>query len=67
MLVTRVGGLPEMVPDGKAGYVVEPSVAAIAMGLIDFCNNPDPTRFAAGIAEQKKKYAWSTMTRAILS
>lgn len=67
MLVTRVGGLPEMVPDGKAGYVVEPNVAAIAMGLIDFCNNPDPSRFAAGIAAQKRKYAWSGMTRAILS
>lgn len=67
MLVTRVGGLPEMVPNGKAGYVVEPNVASIAMGLVDFCNNPDPNRFAQGIAEQKKKYAWSTMTRAILS
>jgi len=67
MLVTRVGGLPEMVPDGKAGFVVEPNVAAIAMGLVDFCNNPDPKRFAQGIAEQKKKYAWSRMTQALLS
>ena len=30
MLVTNVGGLPEIVPNGKVGYVVEPNAQAVA-------------------------------------
>ena len=64
MLVTRVGGLAEIVPDGKVGYAVEPRVPAIADALVDFVGRrPD---FTAGILDEKKKYAWSEMTQAIL-
>ena len=64
MLVTRVGGLAEIVPDGRAGYVVEPDAPAITTALTDFlAKGPD---FAEGLAEEKKKYSWSGMARAIL-
>ena len=66
MLVTRVGGLPEIVPDGKVGYVTEVSAKAIADALLDFTANPSPSRFAAGIAEEKAKYGWNKMTGAIM-
>lgn len=60
MLVTRVGGLPEIVPDGKVGYVVEPSPAAVAEALKRFLNEtPD---FAEGIKSEKQKYSWKAMT-----
>ncbi|MCF0211665.1 MAG: glycosyltransferase, partial [Bacteroidales bacterium] len=36
MLVTRVGGLPEIVPDGEIGYVVEPEAGAIADALVRY-------------------------------
>ena len=63
MLVTRVGGLPEIVPDGIAGYVVEPSKAAIADALVDFvARRPD---FSQGLASQKKKYSWEKMAAAV--
>lgn len=65
MLVTRVGGLPEIVPDGKAGYVAEPSPAAVAEALERFLG-PQTPDFSEGIREEKSKYSWSKMTAAIV-
>ncbi|MBR5663260.1 MAG: glycosyltransferase, partial [Bacteroidales bacterium] len=65
MLVTNVGGLGEMIPDGKVGYVVEPNAAAIADALVDFCENERYDKFVEGVREEKKKYQWSNMTEAI--
>jgi glycosyltransferase involved in cell wall biosynthesis len=39
MLVTDVGGLAEIVPHGKVGYVVKPDVAEIADALVDFVDH----------------------------
>ena len=39
MLVTNVGGLAEIIPDGKIGYVVEPEIREIADALVDFYEN----------------------------
>ncbi len=66
MLVTNVGGLSEIVPDGKVGYVVEPNENKIAEKLIDFFKNNRQTEFSEGLKDEKKKYAWSNMTSAIL-
>ena len=64
MLVTRVGGLPEIVSDGKVGYAVEPTVEAIAAALQDFAEHrPD---FTAGILDEKQQYSWSVMTHRLL-
>jgi len=67
MLVTRVGGLAEIVPDGKVGYVVTPDSQHIAAALRDFYDNDKLRSFQQGLVEEKGKYAWSNMTRAILS
>src|SRR5574344_1272921 len=65
MLVTNVGGLAEIVPNGKVGYVTDTNPIDIADALIDFCSRkPD---FSAGIREEKQKYAWSNMTNAIIN
>lgn len=64
MLVTRVGGLAEIVPDGRVGYVVEPDAPAISAALQDYLDRrPD---FSQGLAEEKKKYAWDGMAKAIM-
>lgn len=65
MLVTNVGGLAEIVPDGKVGYVVEPDSAQIADALVDFFENSRQDQFTEGILSEKKQYAWSNMTRSI--
>ena len=66
MLVTNVGGLAEIVPNGKAGYAVEPEPARIADGLVDFFKNERLQQFTEGVMDEKKKYSWSKMTQAIL-
>jgi glycosyltransferase involved in cell wall biosynthesis len=65
MLVTRVGGLPEIVPDGRVGYAVEPRPEAIADALVDFVTVDHSVIFAQGIQAEKAKYAWSNMSRAV--
>jgi glycosyltransferase involved in cell wall biosynthesis len=65
MLVTNVGGLAEIIPDEKVGYVVEPNPKAIADKLVDYFENDRSNDFNSNLIEEKKKYAWSTMTKTI--
>ena len=66
MLVTRVGGLPEIVPHEKVGFVVEPAAPPIADGIVRFFQEDWQLRLTDGVREEKKKYAWGNMTQAIL-
>jgi len=65
MLVTNVGGLAEIVPDGKIGYVVEPDKDQIATALRRFFEENKKDEFEANIVEEKQKYSWSRFTDAI--
>ena len=65
MLVTDVGGLAELIPDGEVGYVVPPAPAAIADALVDFYQNDREQEFAAGVWARKKQFSWSEMVRAL--
>ncbi|HEX8426140.1 glycosyltransferase [Hymenobacter sp.] len=65
MLVTDVGGLAELIPDGKVGYVVKPAAKAIADALVDFYEQHREAEFTAGVREQKKLFSWSEMVGAL--
>jgi len=65
MLVTNVGGLPEIVPDGKIGYVTEPDSKQIADALHRFFKENKREEFETNVVEEKKKYAWSKFIEAI--
>ena len=65
MLVTDVGGLAEIVPHGKVGYVTKPDAPDIAAALVDFVDNHSESDFHDGIVEEKAKYAWSNMTTSL--
>jgi D-inositol-3-phosphate glycosyltransferase len=65
MLVTNVGGLAEIVPDGKVGYVVEVSPKQIADALVDFFTNERSGMMIENIKIEKQKFAWSRMTDTI--
>ena len=66
ILVTKVGGLPEIVPDRKVGYVVDIVPERIADALVDFYTHGRAAEFAPHIKEEKKKYLWSCMTEKIM-
>ena len=67
MLVTNVGGLSEIIPDGKIGYVVEPQSQEIANALVDFYENDRIAAFETNIIEEKKKFSWSNMVNTFAS
>lgn len=67
MLVTNVGGLSEIIPDGKIGYVVEPDSQEIANALVDFYANDRMGKFEVNILEEKKKFSWSNMANTFLT
>lgn len=67
MVVTRVGGLPEIVPDGKAGFVVEPDAGQIADAIVRYFDEAWEARLTEGVRDEKKKYSWDKMTSAIAS
>lgn len=66
MLVTNVGGLPEMIPDGRVGYVVEPNPDSISSALEDFFNSDKEILFRQNLKVEKQKYLWDKLTAKIL-
>lgn len=66
MLVTDVGGLKEIVPDGKCGYVVNAIPEEIANAIADFYENNRKEYFVKGVINEKEKYSWSSMTASVI-
>ncbi|MBR1550075.1 MAG: glycosyltransferase [Bacteroidales bacterium] len=65
MVVTNVGGLPEIVPEGKAGFVVEPQAEQIADAIVRYFDEGWEARLTEGVRQEKQKYLWTKMTEAI--
>jgi len=67
MLVTNVGGLAEIVPDGKCGYVVDNNVPEISEKIIDYFSNNREKEFTENVISEKKKYEWSAFINTLLN
>ena len=67
MIITNVGGLGEFVPDGKVGYVVEPSEMEITHAILRFFEENKEAEFTENAAIEKQKYSWQKMVSAITS
>lgn len=65
MIVTNVGGLPEVVPNGKVGLVAEPDAASIANAIVRFCETAIPD-IQQHISEEKRKYSWEVFVEKIM-
>ncbi|NVO31202.1 glycosyltransferase [Hymenobacter lapidiphilus] len=65
MLVTDVGGLAELIPDGEVGYVVPPTPRAIADALVDFYAQQREVEFMAGVEAKRKDFSWEVMVEAL--
>lgn len=66
MIVTDVGGLAEIIPDGKVGYVVPPNEDELAKKIITFFTSTNIEEFKKNLIEEKKKYSWATMIDNVL-
>lgn len=66
MLVTNVGGLPEIVPHNQVGYVVEPNPSAIAQAIANFYTQNREQEFSQQVAAQKHLFSWQAMAQGIL-
>lgn len=61
VLVTEVGGLPDVVTNGKTGYVVEPrSAEMIAEAIMDYYINKRREAFVSQIEKEKDRFSWKT-------
>ena len=65
MLVTNVGGLSEIVPNKKAGYVTEKEPKEIAEAISDFYDNEREKEFSEFTSEYKKNFGWDKLVEAI--
>jgi glycosyltransferase involved in cell wall biosynthesis len=67
MVVTRVGGLPEIVTDGVSGYVVDAEPQAIASAITDFFDNQRDVVFQEGIRKEKQRFSWEYLSGQLLN
>lgn len=65
MIVTDVGGLSELVPDGVVGYIVKPEPSDIASAINRFYEEKKETEFAKNVFGEKEKYSWGKMVDSI--
>ncbi len=66
MLVTDVGGLPEIVPDGRVGFVVKPDAAAVAAGIERMWAPGAGAGFRENMVVERRRFSWEEMCSRIL-
>ncbi|MCW3085272.1 MAG: glycosyl transferase family 1 [Bacteroidetes bacterium] len=65
MLVTNVGGLPEIVPHNKVGYVTAIDPKSIADAIVDFYTNNREAEFIRNTILEKQRFLWSTFVKGL--
>lgn len=65
MLVTNVGGLPEIIEDQKCGYVVNPDPESISNAISDFYTNNREDFMVNEVIKAKERFSWGNFTKTI--
>lgn len=66
VVVTNVGGLPDVVTDGKTGYVVEEkNPKKLAEAIIDFYEKDREKKFIEGVRKEAERFSWDRMRETI--
>ena len=66
VIATDVGGLSEVVLNGRTGYIVKPeSPEAVAEAVVRFYGEGREDEFVRNVKEEKKKYSWDSLVQAI--
>ncbi len=68
VVVTAVGGLPDVVEDGVTGYVVPPrDPAALAAAVTRFFAGDDAARMPQAIRASASRFTWAGCARALIA
>ncbi|MCB2205695.1 glycosyltransferase [bacterium] len=66
VIATDVGGLGEVIVDGKTGAIVPPEQpAALAEAVVDFFTHDRFAQYRENVIEEKRKYSWEHMAEGI--
>lgn len=66
MLVTKVGGLDEIVHDHKMGYCVPPEPGRIAEAIVDYYEQNRQEAYTHYLRQEKCKYEWNKLTESFM-
>lgn len=66
MVVTNVGGLPEIVPHDKVGYVTLPTVEGVVDAVEQLYKDDNLARFCHNLVDERKRFSWPAMCDKIL-
>lgn len=66
VIATRVGGLPDVVTDGKTGYLVEPeNPAELANAVVRFFEQEKEAEFSKHVQEEAYRFSWDRMVETV--
>lgn len=67
VIATNVGGLPEVVANGKTGYIVEPkNPKALAEAVIRFFDENKSEEFTENVRKEAYRYSWDRMNEVVV-
>ena len=61
VIVTNVGGLAEIVPHDRVGYVCASSVDGVYDAIVKIYKGDTIARFSEAMKEERKRFSWSAM------
>lgn len=61
MIVTNIGGLPELVPNNQAGFVIDKNPEEIARAIEKFYSENWADKMGRFVKDEKEKYSWEKM------
>ena len=64
--ISSVGGLAQLCPHEKVGYVVPVEHKAIADAILRFYDSSNQEELINNVIEEKKKYSWNILVENIL-
>lgn len=66
IVATNVGGLPDVVNDGRTGYIVKSESAdAIVDAVVDFFGNDRAADFTQGVKDETYRFSWERMVEIV--
>jgi glycosyltransferase involved in cell wall biosynthesis len=67
MIVTNVGGLPEIIQNGKSGMISEVDPQALAQCIAQYFQNQNVETFKEGLRQAKKDFSWDIFVNKLLT